>query len=166
MPLPTAADLQSILREHWPMLTRLASSYTRDSARRDDLLQEVSIAVWQALPRWRGDGSLRAFVARVAHNRCVDVFAKEQRLSASDLDETWPDPHADPLRHAEAQQQRDGLLTAVLSLPLGYRQVVSLALEGFAHREISEALGLEENAVAQRLSRARRMLRDLMGASR
>ncbi|WP_421681394.1 RNA polymerase sigma factor [Stenotrophomonas bentonitica] len=165
MPLPTSADLQSILREHWPMLSRLAYSYTPDIARRDDLLQEVSIAVWQALPRWRGEGSLRAFIARVAHNRSVDVLATEQRLSARVLDDGWPDPNADPLRHAEAQQQRDELLSAVISLPLGYRQVVSLALEGFSHREISDALGLEENAVAQRLSRARRQLRDLMGAS-
>lgn len=147
------------------MLSRLAYSYTRDIARRDDLLQEVSIAVWQALPRWRGEGSLRAFIARVAHNRSVDVLATEQRLSARVLDDGWPDPNADPLRHAEAQQQRDELLSAVISLPLGYRQVVALALEGFSHREISDALGLEENAVAQRLSRARRQLRDLMGAS-
>ena len=38
-----------------------------------------------------------------------------------------------------------------------------LTLEGLSHREIAEVLGVEENAVAARLSRARRQLRTLLG---
>jgi RNA polymerase sigma factor (sigma-70 family) len=159
-------QVQDILRAHWPMLARLAGSYATDLARRDDLLQEIGIAVWQALPRWRGEGSLRAFVARVAHNRAIDALAHERRQPAGVEDDTLSDPHADPLRHAQAGQQSEVLLGAVRRLPLGHRQVVSLSLEGFSQREIAQSLGMEENAVAQRLSRARRQLRDLMGGSR
>lgn len=148
------------------MLARLAGSYARDLARRDDLLQEIGIAVWQALPRWRGEGSLRAFIARVAHNRAIDALAQERRVPTGVLDDNLRDPHADPLRHAQAGQQREDLLAAVRQLPVGHRQVVSLALEGFSNRETAQVLGLEENAVAQRLSRARRQLRGLMGAIR
>lgn len=67
------------------------------------------------------------------------------------------------MHHAEAQQRRAGLVAAVRRLPLGQRQVVVLALEGFALKEIGQALGLEENTVAQRLSRARRQLNDWLG---
>ncbi|HYQ22729.1 sigma-70 family RNA polymerase sigma factor [Stenotrophomonas sp.] len=160
-------NIAEVLQAHWPMLARMAGSYARDPARRDDLLQEISIALWQALPRWRGDeGTLRAFIARVAHNRAMDALASEQRHRGNSLDEHLPDPDADPLQQAARAQQHDGLLLAVRQLPLGLRQVVLLALEGFSQREIGQALALEENTVAQRLSRARRQLRERMGGSR
>lgn len=154
--------IEAVLREHGPMLSRIAGSYEYERGRREDLLQEMSLVVWRALPHWRGDASLRTFVARVAHNRAVDCLAR-RRVREDALDEHHPDPAADPLRHAEAQQRRQDLLGAVRRLPLGQRQVVVLALEGFSQREIGQALGQQENTVAQRLSRARRQLREWLG---
>lgn len=159
-----APDFDGVLREHGPMLSRIAGSYQAEPGRREDLLQEISLALWRALPGWRGEASLRTFIARVAHNRAIDYLARHRRVE-DELDESHPDPGDDPLRHAEAQQRRRNLLEAVRQLPLGQRQVVVLALEGFSLREIGDSLGLEENTVAQRLSRARRDLRDSLGAS-
>ncbi len=151
-------DIETVLREHGPMLARIAGSYESERARRDDLLQEITLAVWRALPAWRGDASLRTFTARVAHNRAIDHLAREKRAQGDELDEHHPDPEASPLRHAETAQRREDLVAAVRRLPLGQRQVVVLALEGFSQNEIGQALGLEDNTVAQRLSRARRQL--------
>lgn len=153
------ASPEQMLHAHWPLLARVAGSYVREPARRDDLLQDIGIAVWQALPQWRGEGSLRAYIARVAHNRAVDALMHDKRQPSGALDEDLADPQADPVRHAQTGQRRDDLLQAVRRLPLGYRQVVSLSLEGFSNREVGQVLGLEENTVAQRLSRARKQLR-------
>lgn len=144
------------------MLARIAASYERDPARREDLLQEISLALWRGLDSWRGDASLRTFAARVAHNRAIDHLSRYRRLGEDELDEQHPDPKADPLGHTELQQRRHSLLHAVQRLPLRHRQVVVLALEGFSQREIGQALALEDNTVAQRLSRARRQLREDM----
>lgn len=157
------ADIDSVLREHGPMLARIAGSYESEPARRADLLQEISVAVWKALPSWRGDASLRTFAARVAHNRAIDHLAREKRALGDELRDEHPDPGSTPLQHAEAHQQRLELQAAVRRLPLGQRQVVVLALEGFSQREIAQTLGLEENTVTQRLSRARRQLQQLLG---
>lgn len=157
--------IEEVLREHGPMLARIAASYERDAARREDLLQEISVALWHALDSWRGDASLRTFAARVAHNRAIDHLSRYRRLGEDELDEQHPDPQAEPLDHTEAQQRRSVLLDAVQQLPLGHRQVVVLALEGFSQREIGQALALEENTVAQRLSRARKQLRHEMGVN-
>lgn len=156
-------DIVAVLREHGPMLARIAASYESEPARRDDLLQEISLAAWRALSAWRGESSLRTFLARVAHNRAIDHLARERRALGEDLDDGLPDPGAGPLHHAEAAQRRQDLVAAVRRLPLGQRQVVVLALEGFSQREIGDALGVEENTVAQRLSRARRQLQDWLG---
>ena len=160
---PAAVDIEAVLREHGPMLARIAGSYESERARRDDLLQEITVAVWRALPAWRGDASLRTFAARVAHNRAIDHLAREKRAQGDELDDHHPDPDASPVRHAEAEQRREDLVAAVRRLPLGQRQVVVLALEGFSQREIGEALALEENTVTQRLSRARRQLQQWLG---
>jgi RNA polymerase sigma-70 factor (ECF subfamily) len=58
-----------------------------------------------------------------------------------------------------AAQQRQRLLNAVLELPIGYRQVVTLALEGMSYQEIGDILGIAETNAGARLTRARQMLR-------
>lgn len=156
-------EIEAVLREHGAMLARIAGSYESEPARRDDLLQEISLAVWKALASWRGDASLRTFLARVAHNRAIDHLAREQRARGDELHDEHADPDANPFRHAEAHQRRKDLLAAVRALPLGQRQVVVLALEGFSQREIGDTLKLEENTVTQRLSRARRQLNEWLG---
>lgn len=163
---PTSLGIDDVLQQHGAMLSRIAASYEFEPGRREDLLQEISMAVWRALSCWRGEASLRTFVARIAHNRAVDHLGRHARLGEHAIDENHPDPAADPQRHAEAQQRRDALLAGVRRLPLGQRQVVVLALEGFSQREIGQALGLEENTVAQRLSRARRQLAEWLGGNR
>ena len=44
-----------------------------------------------------------------------------------------------------------------------HRQVVTLLLEGLSHREIADVLGVTENNVAVRATRARAALRVLLG---
>jgi RNA polymerase sigma-70 factor (ECF subfamily) len=55
------------------------------------------------------------------------------------------------------------LQDAVRALPLARRQVVTLALEGFSHAEIAQALGISEGNVAVRLNRARSALSAVLG---
>jgi RNA polymerase sigma-70 factor (ECF subfamily) len=53
-------------------------------------------------------------------------------------------------------------MTAMRRLPLKFRQVISLQLEGFNQAEIAHTLGLNEANVAKRASRARVQLQKLM----
>ena len=61
-------------------------------------------------------------------------------------------------------QREDGarLLSAMQELPIGLRQVLTLALEELPQGEIADVLGITENAVAIRMHRARRLLRTLL----
>jgi len=148
------------------MLGRIAASYESEPGRCQDLLQEISLAIWKALPRWRGEASLRTFVARVAHNQAIDHLGHRLRLGEDELGDYHADPVADPVGRTEAEQRRTRLVKAVQRLPVGQRQVVVLALEGFSQNEIGQALALEENTVAQRLGRARKQLRDWLDESK
>ena len=57
-------------------------------------------------------------------------------------------------------------MQAVRGLPLIYREIVLLALEGLDYREISEVVGISESNVGARLSRARQQLRQVLEVRR
>ena len=64
--------------------------------------------------------------------------------------------------NAVGEQESERLARAVQRLPVGHRQVVTLALEGFSYGEIADVLGISETNVGARLTRARQMLRELL----
>jgi RNA polymerase sigma-70 factor, ECF subfamily len=154
-----------MLREHGAALRRVAASYEAVPARREDLLQEIALALWQALPRFRGECSERTFVFRIAHNRGLSHCWK-RRLMPQPLPEEaeLADARPDPETEALAAQRSERLLGAVRDLPLGLRQVVALTLEGLGAKEVGEVLEITENNVAVRLTRARGLLREVLGA--
>lgn len=160
-------EFATILRDHSGLLTRIAASYEVDPSLRDDLLQDIAVALWRALPRWRGEATLKTFVARVAHNRCVDHVVKHQRQPRTTaLDADIVDDTRNPERYARRTQQYRRLQDAIRALPLASRQTVTLALEGFTHQEIADALGITVNNVAVRVNRAREALATSLGESR
>jgi len=152
-----------LLREHGPALRRVAAIYEADPVRREDLFQDVCLALWQALPRFRGDCSERTFAFRIAHNRGL-THGWRSRGATADLDEAEEiaDTRRDPESELCERDRRERLRAAVRRLPPGARQVVALSLEGLSHREIGEVLGLSENNVAVRLTRARKLLREIL----
>lgn len=160
-----------LLAEHGAALLRVAATYEADPHRREDLFQDICLALWRALPSFRGDASERTYAFRIAHNRGLSYGWRRGRVSRAEGspvdDETRPellaDRRSDPERETEDRQRRRRLLAAVRSLPAVPRQVVSLSLEGLSHGEIAEVLGVREGTVAVRLFRARKALKAALG---
>lgn len=162
----TEARFDRILREHGPALSRLAFGYEKLAAPREELTQEIALAIWQALPRFRGECSERTFVFRIAHNRGL-THAVRRRPSADPLD-TLPeasepvDPSPLPDERAAQRKRRDWLRAAIQTLAPPHREVIILTLEELSIAEIAEVIGISENNVAVRLSRARKALKQAL----
>ena len=152
--------LTGLLAAHGSALTRLASSYVGVTPDRDDLLQDISVAIWRALPRFRGECSERTFIFRIAHNRAIAYITRRQ-LPIQDAEDAnaMEDSRPNPEETLSAEQQGRRLLDAIQQLPLNQRQVVTLTLEGLNYSEIADVLGISETNVGARLTRARQMLR-------
>jgi RNA polymerase sigma-70 factor (ECF subfamily) len=162
--METRHDFDQIARDHGAMIRRIAASYEANAHLAEELVQEIHFALWRSLPMFRGDASLRTFVARVATNRAITHVARALKSPPSlELNEQILAPGDDPENQAIAVSDHNRLMAAVRSLPLAYRQAVTLALEGLTPKEIADFLGLTPNAVGVRLSRAKDLLRNLIG---
>ena len=160
-------QLERILDEHGAAISRLAFSYETVASVREELVQEIALAIWQALAHFRGECSERTFVFRIAHNRGLSHVWRRRppHQPLEDLEDS--DQPVDPRPHPEEQaartDQRARLMSAIQSLPVTHRQMIALMLEGLSHMEIAEVVGITENNVAVRLNRARKALKDAMG---
>lgn len=152
---------EDVVRECGPAVWRVVASYSAPGADRDDLTQDVLLAIWQALPRFRGPGPVRAFVLRIAHNRSLSwVWQAKRRRPASEAPELT-DSRPDPEGQLSATEESERFMAHVRTLKLGQREVLTLALEGLSTAEIADIAGISVGAVAVRLSRARAQLRRL-----
>lgn len=150
----TETQFEALIDRHRGALERLCFFRERDTTRRQDLWQDMLLALWKSLPSYRGDGSERAWVLRVAHNIAASHVAhaiRDRRVSGVlEPDEAVGDPDRD----VEVRE----LMRRVRALDLASQQLVLLYLEGLTSSEIAEATGLGQSNVTTRLSRIRQRL--------
>ena len=147
-----------------PSVRALTRRYTLGDADADDLTQEIFIALYGALPGFRGDAKLSTWVYRVAMNHCLKHAARrpaphlllEDSLEAAGQD----DLTADPARHAEQRELSGRIDNALDALSDSHRDVVILhELQGLTYAECAEALGVPVGTVKSRLFHAFARLR-------
>ena len=154
---------ERIVADYGPLISRIAMSYEADPSLREDLTQQIFLAVWQALPSFRSDSSLKTFIARVAQNRSISFVTKQVRQPRlAELPEKLEADTLNPEEEAIEVNERELLIEATRRLPLPQRQVIILVLEGFDYSEIAEMLDIAPNALALRLSRAKAALKSML----
>lgn len=117
-----------------------------------DLMQDIFIAVFKSLPNFRGEGSFKAWLFRIAHFRCIEFYRRKRSDSSfEDIEEPGCEGPT-PEHHLEADCTSQSLTTAMQRLPLAQRAVVELKFFGqFTFDEIADQLGLSSNTVKSRL---------------
>ncbi|HJP98981.1 MAG TPA: sigma-70 family RNA polymerase sigma factor [Rhodanobacteraceae bacterium] len=160
----SAPPFDQIIADYLAMVRRIAAAYEANPGAREDLVQEILCAVWRALPRFQGRGSLRGFIARIAANRAITHVQRALRVpDSTELTNDLAGSEASPEAHAVAFDDKERLVKALRTLPIGLREPALLALEGLTQQEIAGVLGITVNAVAVRMTRAKSRLRKLMG---
>jgi RNA polymerase sigma factor (sigma-70 family) len=121
----------------------------------EDVLQDVFLRAYDAL---RVDGRpvlLRAWLYRVAHNRCIDQLRRPMPLP-EDVYDLNRGPSQDPTAEAERREDMRRLVADVRRLPEQQRSALLMReMEGLSYAELADALVVTIPAVKSLLVRAR-----------
>ena len=150
---------RELIARYGAAMRRLCAVYARERHDREDLFQNIFLAVWKALPSYRGDATDRTWVYSIAHNVAVTWRSREERWSRRrrGLEES-----AQPTEKP-TDGRRMQLEGAISRLPPIDRQLVILWLEGFTTAEIAATTGMRPGTVGVRLIRIRRGLVEVFG---
>jgi RNA polymerase sigma-70 factor (ECF subfamily) len=155
-------DFSQILQKHAALIGRVAATYEANFHMRQELLQEITLAVWQALDKFKGDSSLKTYVLRVAHNRAITHVAYHAKQPRNDsyceMESPEPSLHPSTDEKIDQQQQIQLMLAQVRQMPIQARQVVTMSMEGLSYNEIADACGISPSNAGVVLNRARKVL--------
>ncbi|HVF79599.1 MAG TPA: sigma-70 family RNA polymerase sigma factor [Solirubrobacteraceae bacterium] len=121
----------------------------------EDALQDVFLRAYSSLRTSDRPVSLRAWLYRVAHNRCIDHLRKPVPPPV-DLFETSRKPLHDPISESERREDLRQLIQDVRRLPDQQRSALLMReMDGMSYAELGDALGVSLQAVKSLLVRAR-----------
>jgi RNA polymerase sigma-70 factor (ECF subfamily) len=157
-------NFDPVIDDLGPALGRIAASYERNTALREELLQDIWLAVFRSLPQLKDSGKLRTFVFRIAHNCCVDHVVKHAGApeTTDDIPTDLQSEEFTPEQHLLGGERSRRLVEAVRRLELPFRQVMTLLLEDMTYNEIAESLGISVANVGVRVNRAKIQLKEFL----
>jgi RNA polymerase sigma-70 factor (ECF subfamily) len=159
---------EQLVADHQQRVSRLCYRLLGWREDVEDVVQEVFLAAFRALPEFRGESSGSTWLMRIAVNKCRSHVRKRialLRLLTGARTTRKPGSGRPADRNLVDDERFQCVRRAVCKLPSKYREVIVLRyLEEMAVGEIADVLELTRNAVEVRLSRARRQLKeDLAG---
>jgi RNA polymerase sigma factor (sigma-70 family) len=167
MSKPAAQDrFVALLEEHKKILYKVASSYCRNPADRQDLVQEMVVALWKSFGRYDDRYRFSTWMYRIALNVAISFYRSEVRRTR----------HTEPARDsvleiaaaASESATPDGEFQLLQNLmqQLGEldRALLILYLDENRYDTIAEILGISETNVGTKISRIKQKLRTLARA--
>lgn len=142
-----------IVKEHKGILFKVARTYCKEEAERQDLVQEILVQVWQSLHRYKQGYKLTTWLYRVALNVAISFYrkaaAREKQLSHI-YNPGHPVNEPDYLEKEEKLALLEKFIEELNELD---KALVLLYLEQKTYKEIAEILGITETNVATKLNR-------------
>lgn len=156
------AVLETIVREYSSDIARLANRLLGWPGEVDDIVQEVFLAAYTGLKKFRYECDIKSWLFRITINKCRTYrykkllrFKFSEKFAGSIASETSSDANEKQIKDETFESVRK----AVSDLPAKYREAVVLKyLQEMKTSNIMQTLGITENTLNVRLSRARELL--------
>lgn len=161
------ALFEVLMRRHNERLYRAARAILRDDREAEDVIQQAYLNAYSHLRQFDGRSSFATWLTRIAVHEAIARARRRGRYADVDLETLSPlefpmrmTSTPDPERQAFARELGTLLESAIDRLPDGAREVFMLRqVEGMSTAEVADTLGLSDDVVKTRLSRARAALR-------
>jgi len=146
-------QIDTAIQRHLNKLLRIAVAITGSKAEAEDIVQDAFLRLYQHQPSLESAAHETAWLIRVTVNLCKNRLRSHWWRTSVPLLDTHP---------AQNENQQD-VMEIVMSLPKKYRAAIHLYYyEGYSTKEIADITAQSETAVRKQLSRARKMLKDML----
>ena len=150
------------LEDNQNIVHKVCSLYTNDKDSHNDLFQEITIQLWKAYPKFRGDAKFSTWMYRVALNTAITLYRKsKKRVKTQDFDSVLYKIKATDYDDTEERQLKL-MYDAVKQLGDIDKALVFLYLEDKDYTEIAETLGISEVNARVKMSRVKNKLRTIL----
>lgn len=153
---PFLAELQ----QHKAILYKVANAYCNRREDRGDLIQDITMELWRAWPRFDRTQAFSAWMQRIAINVAISFFRGQNRRirDALPIEDFGMDlAAADRVLDAEGDDLR-ALHQLIARLDDVSRALILLYLEGYSQEETAAMLGMTATNVATRIGRIKQKL--------
>lgn len=141
------------------LINRLCFGYAKTAADFDDLKQDVLLSLWESMPRFKEECSMKTWVYRLTLNVCVSSLRKSyRRISTAQLTEMADIVEYEPDKKEIFME----LYEAIGSLNSLDKAIMMLWLEEESYEGIAEITGVTKANVATRIHRAKDKLKTIM----
>ncbi len=156
-----------IYRAHVDAVYRRLGRILGPIAEREDLTQDVFLALHRTLPTFRGDAKLTTLLHRIAINRACEHLRIQQRRPATPMDMTFFDAMVDgtatPERRAAEREALARVFDCLAKIkPKKRIAFVLRVVDGMSFEEIGELVDATPEAVAKRVQHAQAELDALL----
>ena len=147
------------LESNQNIVHKICRLYTNDSDAHNDLFQEITIQLWKAFPKFRGDSKFSTWMYRVALNTAITLYRKsKRRVRTQDFEGVSFKISAEAYDDTVEVQLKE-MYKAVKNLNDIDKALVFLYLEDKSHKEIAETLGITEVNSRVKMNRIKEKLR-------
>ena len=150
------------LQDNQNIVHKVCTLYTNDRDSHNDLFQEITIQLWKAYPKFRGEAKFSTWMYRVALNTAITLYRKsKRRIDTQDYESVIFKIKSDEYDETEEQQLKL-MYKAVKQLGDIDKAVVFMYLEDKNYSEISETLGITEVNARVKMNRIKTKLRTIL----
>ncbi len=150
------------LEKHQNIAHKICRIYTSDQHSHNDLFQEITIQLWKAYPKFRGDSKFSTWMYRVALNTAITIYRKKKRtITTQDFESVHFKIKAEEYDD-EAERHLKMMYDAIKELNDIEKALVFLYLEDKNYAEISETLGITEVNARVKMNRVKKKLKNII----
>jgi RNA polymerase sigma factor (sigma-70 family) len=154
----------TLLDQHRKILYKVASSYCRSAADRQDLVQEIAVQLWRSFDRYDESYRFSTWMYRIALNVAISFYRGEARRSRHTVpaeDSILEIAADEPVAEVAEDEGLQLLYRLIAQLDELDRALILLYLDGNRYDTIAEILGISETNVGTKISRIKQRLRRL-----
>ncbi|MGB5944136.1 MAG: sigma-70 family RNA polymerase sigma factor [Leeuwenhoekiella sp.] len=154
----------ALFQENQNIAHKICRLYTNDRDSHNDLFQEITIQLFKAFPKFRGDAKFSTWMYRVALNTAITLYRKsKKRVKTQDFDGVMFKIASEDYDDT-VEEQLKLMYAAIKQLNDIDKALIFLYLEDKPYSEISEALGITEVNARVKMNRVKGKLKQLLSS--